>query len=348
MQPGFNGKEYLDMLSISFQRFDSSIINPRVPPPAGYTIAYQSPETGLKNRWNMWYRNDHKVAVISLRGTIGALASWLENFYAAMIPAAGSLQLNDSTVFNYQLAADAKASVHVGWVVGLGSFAPDIVSHIKQAYNEGIHEFIITGHSQGGALALLTRSYLYYLVQNGQLPADIVCKTYGSAAPKTGNTYYAYDLDFITRGGWAFTIVNAADWVPETPFSVQQVSDFNALNPFTNIDAGLKSQPWLVRMVLKHKFNKMKRSLHKSQRLQTKNLGGLVYKQVRKFLPQLKEPVYVAENNYQRAGVPIILQPDAAYYKLYPDSTTNIFQHHAYSAYRRLATQYYGAGASAN
>lgn len=348
MQPGFNGKEYLDMLSISFQRFDSSVINPRVPPPAGYTIAYQSPETGLKNRWNMWYRKDHAAAVISLRGTIGALASWLENFYAAMIPATGSLQLNDSTVFNYQLAANARASVHAGWVIGLGSMAPDIVAHIKQAYSEGIHEFIITGHSQGGALALLTRSYLYYLVQNGQLPADIVFKTYGSAAPKPGNTYYAYDLDFVTRGGWTFTILNGADWVPETAFSVQKVTDFNAVNPFVHIDAALKNQPWLVRMVLKCKYNKMRRNLRKSQRLMTKNLGGMMYKQVKKFLPQLKEPVYAAENNYQRTGIPIVLMPDAAYYKQFPDNTTDIFRHHMFAAYRWLATQYYGAGASAN
>lgn len=348
LQPGFDGKEYLDMLSIAFQRYDSSIINPRIPPPADYSIAYQSPESGLRNRWNMWYRNDHAAAVISIRGTVGALASWLENFYAAMIPATGSLQLNDSTVFKYQLAADDRAAVHTGWVVGLASFAPDIVAHIKQAYRQGIREFIIAGHSQGGALAILTRSYLYYLTQNGQLPADIVFKTYGSAAPKTGNTYYAYDFDFITRGGWAFTIVNAADWVPETPFSVQQVSDFNAVNPFTDISKALKRQPWIVRMVLKCKYNKIKRSLHKSQRRLAKDLGSGVYKQIKKFLPQLKEPAYMPENNYQRLGACIVLQPDAAYYKLFPDSTDNIFQHHSFGAYRRLAAQYYGAGASAN
>ncbi|MBS1567514.1 MAG: lipase family protein, partial [Bacteroidetes bacterium] len=171
---------------------------------------------------------------------------------------------------------------------------------------------------------------------------------YGSAAPKTGNTFFAYDFDFITRGGWAFTIVNAADWVPETPFSVQQVSDFNTLNPFVNIDGALKGQPWIVRMVLKGKFNRMKRSLRKSQRLMTKNLGHLMYKQVKKFLPQLKEPVYTTVNNYQRMGVPIVLQPDAAYYKKFPDSTTNVFQHHAYAAYRLLATQYYSDAPSAN
>jgi len=92
----------------------------------------------------------------------------------------------------------------------------------------------------------------------------------------------------------------------------------------------------------------MKHSLNRSQRLFTKNLGSLVYKQVRKYLPQLKEPVYAAENNYQRTGSAIVLQPDAAYYKVYPDNNGSIFRHHSFSAYRRLAIQYYGEGASAN
>jgi hypothetical protein len=35
---------------------------------------------------------------------------------------------------------------------------------------------------------------------------------------KTGNLYFAYDFDYITRGMKAFTIVNTDDWVPETPF----------------------------------------------------------------------------------------------------------------------------------
>lgn len=348
LQPGFNGKEYTDLLSMIFQRFDTAIALPSIPAPPNYTVVYRSPESGLKNRWNMWYRNDHVTAVISLRGTIGHVASWLENFYAAMIPATGSLQLNDSTTFNYQLAADPRAAVHTGWVIGLGSMAPDIVAHIKAAYKEGIREFIIAGHSQGGGLALLTCSYLYYLRQNGGLPADIVFKTYGSAAPKPGNTSYAYDFDFITRGGWAFTIVNAADWVPESPITVQQVSDYNPVNPFVNIDPALKNMPWIARVVLKHKYRKVNRSLRKSQRLLTKNLGGVAYKQVKKFMPQLRQPGYAPTSNFQRTGTSIVLQPDSAYYQHYPNIPAKIFQHHSYFAYLWLTKRYYGEGASAN
>lgn len=341
LQPGFNGREYTDMLSINFQHFDSAVINPKIPIPENYSVVYRSPSVGLMNRWNMWYRNDNKVAVISIRGTVAELPSWLENYYAAMIPATGSLQLNDSTIFNYQLAADSKAHVHVGWVTGLAHLAPTITAQIKIAWQKGIHEFIIIGHSQGGALATLTRSYLFYLTQKGELPADIVFKTYCSAAPKTGNLYYAYDFDFITRNGWAFTVVNAADWVPETLFSIQTLTDFNPVNPFGDINALLKNQSFIARWYIKRKYKKLKNGVRTAQERFEKDLGGLVYKFVKKVLPQLKEPEYVHDNNYQRAGIPIVLQPDAGYYKAFPNETTNIFQHHLFAAYYMLAKKYY-------
>ena len=341
LQPGFNGNEYTDMLAINFQRYDAATLNPKIPVSSNYTVAYRSPELGLENRWNMWYRNDNKVGVISLRGTVADLPSWLENYYAAMIPATGSLQVNDSTVFNYQLAADAKAHVHVGWVTGLAHLAPTIIEQIKLAYQKGIHEFIIIGHSQGGALATLTRSYLFYLTEKGGLPKDIVFKTYCSAAPKTGNLFYAYDFDFITRNGWAFTVVNAADWVPETLFSVQTLTDFNPLNPFTDVDGFLNKQHFIARWYIKHKYNRLKNGVRTAQGRFERNLGGMVYKYVKKVLPQLKEPEYVHDNNYQRAGVPIVLQPDADYFKAFPNETTNIFQHHLFAAYYVLAKKYY-------
>jgi hypothetical protein len=178
-------------------------------------------------------------------------------------------------------------------------------------------------------------------VQENELPNDILLKTYSSAAPKPGNTFYVYDYDFITRNGRGFNIVNAADWVPETPFSVQTLSDFNTLNPFVNVDGTLQKQPWLARIYLKSKFNKLKNGTRKAQKRFEKILGNDVYKQVKKLLPQLRQPVYAHNNNYQRAGVPIVLMPDNDYYTIYPNDPKKVFQHHSYAAYYRLALMYY-------
>jgi hypothetical protein len=170
------------------------------------------------------------------------------------------------------------------------------------------------GLCQGGAIAFLTSSYLHYLQDRGELPADIVFKTYCSAAPKPGNLFYAYDFDFITRNGWGFNVVNSADWVPESAFSVQTLSDFNNTNPFIHMDGMLKKQPWLVRWYLKGKYNKLKKSTRKAQRCFRDVLGHMMYKKVKKVLPQFKEPVY-AEGNKESVPasyVRTLLLDDAA------------------------------------
>jgi hypothetical protein len=347
LQAGFSPSEYLAMLRIDFTGQDSLSSYPasdsgfRISPPEDYIRHYRSAEVGFKNCWSMWYRRDGKVAVISIRGTIADAASWLANFYAAMVPANGTLQLSDSNLFTYQLAADEKAMVHVGWLVSLGFLAPTMVQQVREAYDKGIHDFIISGHSQGGAIAFLTSSYLHYLVEKEQLPSDIAFKTYCSAGPKPGNLYYAYDFDFITRNGWGFDVVNAADWVPESPFSIQTVSDFNKTNLFINVDLILKKQPFPARWYLKGKYNKLRRSSHKAQENFKSVLGNVMYRQVKKTLPQFKAPVYSDGYNYQRAGVPVVLQPDSAYYQKFPDIPGKVFQHHMFEPYYWMVKRYY-------
>jgi hypothetical protein len=350
LRPGFDGAEYRELLRVEFAQFtgngdsarphaDTAILPDSRP--QSYVFQYRSAEVGLRNRWAMWVRRDRRVAAIAIRGTIGDPVSWLENFYAAQVAATGSLQLSDSNRFDYQLASDGRALVHVGWLLGLAYLAPSIVQQVRAAYADGIHEFILFGHSQGGAMAFLARSYLYYLQQKGALPADIYFKTYCSAAPKPGNTYYAYDYDFITRGGWGMTVVNAADWVPETPFSLQTMQDMNAANPFAHLDKALAKMSLIKRWYVKGKYHKLRRRALKSATAFRQVLGDLVYKQVRRTLTGLKPPAYAEGMNYQRAGTPVVLEPDSAYYRLFPNDPEKVFQHHGFAAYDWLVGRYY-------
>lgn len=342
LRPGFDGNEYADLLSLTFFSKINKDSMPESKSTHQYTMIYRSTEVGFVNRWTFYLRDDN-VGIIDLRGTVNQSISWLANFYAAMIPATGSLQLNDSTKFDYQLSSDPRAAVHVGWTVSIGHLAPDIVKHIKEYYlKSNIKEYIISGHSQGGALSFLMRSYLEYEKQKGNIPGDVLFKTYCSAAPKPGNMYYAYDFDFITRNGWAFTIVNTSDWVPETPFSMQQVKDLNEPNPLNNVSAILNKQSMLVRLTGKSIYGKMERKPRKAQRTFEKYLGHSMYKRaVKKALPEFKEPGYSHIGNYMRAGVPIVLRPYKEYEALFPTTPKGFFTHHSFAAYYKLVAKYY-------
>ncbi len=339
LKPGFDAEEYLEMLRISSRQFDSITVD-ATPAPFYSEIVFKGKATGLDNRWELWISGKNK-GVISLRGTTAAAISWMENFYAAMQPATGTLRLHPDSVFTYKLAENPRAQVHTGWLIGLAHLAPSIVEKIQEYYAKGIKEFILFGHSQGGALAFLLRSHLHYLQQDGKIPADIVFKTYCSAAPKPGNLYYAYDFDFITRNGWAYTVVNAQDWVPETPFSIQTLSDFNAVNPFSGVEKTLKKQRLPVRWYIGRIYRKMDKSTRKAEREFRKHLGHTLYGQVKKALPDFPEPEYAEGSNYMRAGIPVVLLPDEAYRKEFPDDKEKVFMHHGFWPYYLLVQKWY-------
>lgn len=342
LQPGFDAKEYAILFALS--RYGSKFadsLNQAEPIP--YKLVYRSPEVGLKNQWNFFLRED-KVGLISIRGTVSNQTSWLANFYAAMIPATGRLHLTDSTTFNYKFANNPKAAVHVGWAVSLGFMAEDILQKLKSNYANGVKDFYIFGHSQGGAIAFLTTSYLRHLQMEGTLPADIQFKTYSSAGPKPGNTNYAYDYEFITRGGWGFNVVNAADWVPETPFTVQKIQDMNEINPLVHTREMLKKQKALIRLVGNYTYRKFTRKPKKVQKMYTKVFGNTLYDYaIKKALSQYHKPEYYQSSNYARAGSSVILVPDTAYYERFrfDEKKPDYFLHHHFSAYYYLLKKYY-------
>ncbi|MCX6312044.1 MAG: lipase family protein [Bacteroidetes bacterium] len=339
LQPGFDGNEFRKMLSVSAYQVDTPWVNKWMPYPVGYDLIYRSPVSGMDNRWDLWKSKD-SVCVISVRGTIGTTPSWTENFYSGMIRAKGKLNMGNGKFFEYKLAEDSNACVHIGWTVGLANLAPEIIEKINEQYKLGIKNFILMGHSQGGAIIDLLTSYLHY-EKGKSIPADIVFKTYASGVPKVGNQAYAYDFDFITRGGWAFRIVSSADWVPEVPFSIQAMDDIEKGNPFENINLLIGGAKWPVKFLAKHVIRKMNRSVKRSRKQFVKYLGKDCGKFVCKNIPGFPKQDFVASLNYMTCGIPIIFQADAAYHKLYPDDPKSIFRHHGFTQYLYLLNQYY-------
>jgi len=337
LKPGFDKQEYIELMKVSAQFGDSSY-RADLPVPPEYKLEYRSPIVGMANVWELWMKNKD-IAVISIRGTVGDPVSWMNNYYAAMVPAKGRLQLDKKMIFNYDLADNPRAAVHVGWLVSTGFLSQTILPKIDSLYRSGIRDMIIMGHSQGGGIAYLLTAYLDHLQKNKSLPADIRFKTYCSAGPKPGNLYFAYDYEVATQGGWAYNIVNAVDWVPETPVSIQILDDYNYVNPFKHIKGFIKKQKWPQRWALNYGYGRMNTPSRKAARNFRKYLGGYLSKSVKKHLKEFRSPEYYHSNDYVRTGAYIVLQPDDGYYKLFPQDEKTIFVNHFHSPYLYLAAK---------
>lgn len=340
LKAGFDKEEYLTVLKLVAHQLDTPWKKNMMPMPAHYKLAYRSPTVGMDNRWDLFLRDDQKIAIISVRGTTAKSLSWLENFYSGMIPASGSLQLSDSLHFDYHFSDDPKAAVHIGWTIGLGFLAPGIVKEIKLQYERGVRNFIISGHSQGGAITYLLTSYLYNLRSEGILPKDINFKTYCSAAPKPGNLYYAYSFEQITAGGYGFNVVNPADWVPQTPISVQTLAGQPSVSPFNTAKKNIRKMKFPKNLALGFAYNQLNGGTKKAARRFEKYLGHYAGKQVKKALPGYRQPRFFHGADYVRAGSAITLSPDSIYYSQFPDTSSNVFIHHLLDPYLYLINKY--------
>lgn len=342
LQPYFNPVEYSAMLSITDHQVDTSIWN-TLPfaVPQGYKMVYRSDSVGLDNRWDLWLRDD-SVGVISIRGTTLQANSWAEDFYAAMTPATGTIIISPENIFAYKLAEHPRAFVHSGWLIGMASLAPDIVKKINEYYNKGVKDYLIMGHSQGGAISYLLTSYLYYF-REGQIPDDVKFKTYSSAPPKPGNLFYAYDYDNITKGGWSLRVYNSEDWVPETPLTVQTLDDFSKVNPYSDLDSITSKMGLIDKIIFDLMVGEIANSLTNARDILNDYMGNLIYMtSISKYLPQLGEPSYAKTMDYYPAGVPVVLMvtPD------YNDYVTSLklpylFENHLIQPYMYLLQKNY-------
>ncbi len=347
LQPGYDRSEAMEMLRVNMSFVDSAMEGMTVAPSKRFRRVYRSPVMGLKNMWEL-HTDDRGTAAIALRGTTAELVSWLENGYAAMIPAQGEIRLDSSSVFRYHLADDPRASVHVGWTVGMAFLQRDILPKVDSLYQAGTRDILIAGHSQGGALCYLFTAHVRQLQREGRLPADIRFKTYASAAPKPGNTAFAHHYESRTHG-WAFNTVNSLDWVPEVPMSIQTVNDFNTVNPFSDAKEAMAQLPLKQRVAGNYVYNKLDKPTRKAQRNYTRFLGTSAGNFVRRELPELETPPYVESNLYVRTGTIITLLPDSGYHARFPQQQETPFVNHMVDPYMYLLerwTPYPGESAS--
>ncbi len=329
--PGLNKEEVINSLQFSAHFYDKEKRETmNMPEIEGWELVYSSEEVGLYNKWELWYHPTKNVCAISIRGTVKKMSSWMEDFYSGMITAQGEIQIDSANFFNYKFAEDTTAYVHVGWTIGLGFMADDIVSKIETYYKKGIKGFYISGHSQGAALATLLTSYLHY---HPTLPKDISYKTYALASPKPGNLSYSYDFSSFTQEGWAYRIVNTLDWVPETPITIQVIDDISAINPFVTIEETTKSLGKFERLIILSIYGKMSKKLTKAQEYMTKYTGNKVYSFVEKDLPYLSPSTFEKSYEYSPCGIQYVLVPTNKDLEYFEDPEDAFTHHHVWNYY---------------
>lgn len=344
LRPGFDKAEYLELVRLNAHIADDSLFWRGIPAPKRFSRLYRSREVGLDNRWELWH-DRRGVAVVAIRGTTLNTESWAGNIYAAMLPAKGELKISPTRTFKYQLAEHPRAAVHAGWLLGMAVLADDVLARLDSCYRQGTRDVLITGHSQGGAIAFLLTAHLRQLQEAGRLPADLQLKTVASASPKPGNQPFAVEYEGHYQGtvaGWSQNVINAADWVPETPLSIQKLDDFNRPNAFAATGSLLKTQPLLKRLVLGYVFGRLEKAPRKAQRRYRRYLGTLLEPRIRRrYQPGFDPGPYAPSNDYARLGPTVVLTPDAGYYQLYPVADSQdlmqVFRHHFFQPYQYLA-----------
>ncbi len=342
IQPHFDKEEFIEVFQLNKAFFSITAAKDVQSLGVPYQRVYISESIGLDNQWALWEHKTKNLAAICIRGTGSSEEGWLENFYAAMTPATGSMVLAEGHTFSYSLAADPRAAVHIGWLIGVAYLSQEILPRVQGLYDLGVRDFYICGHSQGAAISQLLHAYLLSLQRDGTLPEDIYFKSYSSATPKTGNLYFAYYFESCTQRGDAYSIISTADWVPEVPISIQTLEDMNEVNPFQNIEEGIRDAGPFGGIALRTVYHQLTSPLNQARDNYQKYLGKEISKVILKKLPDMQAPGYYPSNNYTQVGPQIVLFADQKYHSQFPADPSSkhyIFTHHLFSPYEYLLDQ---------
>ncbi|TSJ45794.1 lipase family protein [Fluviicola chungangensis] len=216
---GFDAKEARDLIQIcnSFTYLDLEGSDEAILPKE-YVRIYSSPAYGMDNLFQVYVNQSKTKAVLNFRGSTDKKSSWLENMYSSLVPAKDTI-FKGETTFSYTCAEDPDAAVHAGYILGLSYCADDILKQIQNLNKQGIYTIYITGHSQGGALAQMARSWLHFLPKS-TLSSRNSFKVYAFANPMIGNKVFAMEYQRrFADPGYSFLLHNPEDIVPKMPVS---------------------------------------------------------------------------------------------------------------------------------
>ena len=215
LKPGFDAKEVKYTIAMcNSYNFLTQYGTTKKIIPKEFDLVFTSDILSMDNKFEV-YENG-KVGVINYRGSTKKVISWVENCYSGMIPAKGVISIKGEELA-YNFGDSLNASVHAGYALTIVLLSDKIIQQVKLLNQKGIYDIVITGHSQGGALATLTRAYLEHLPK-GKLSSKNKYKTYAFASPMCGNEEFALEYDFnYSARNTSYSIINPKDPVPYLP-----------------------------------------------------------------------------------------------------------------------------------
>ncbi len=315
--------------------------------------------------WTLWMNTEaakrgERVYALAFRGTIFSHApSVAEDALVTTVAAKHGMELPAGRFLNITFAALPRAEVHEGFAYAIFGqlFDKDygVLARIQKEIPPG-STLIITGHSQGAALATLAHAFFYYAAQEGRFgiaEMKLDLRSYVFAQPKPGNAQFAMDFAGITGGGAnSFVFNNTLDPVPMLPPTHSFL--FGA---FEDCPPGTNPAWRFVRTV-----NNLSNALHRTisgfsehtlaaqiNAIKNKTDDRFVHARQLPTVPNTKPPGAVSQD-YTAAGnvIPLIgLHNGFLYYQSPDDVSDEFIQHHA-TTYRRLLETMYGYPATTN
>ncbi|KAG8883580.1 hypothetical protein FRB97_006274 [Tulasnella sp. 331] len=168
--------------------------------------------------WHVVYQESTEAVVIVHQGTN------LKHARSVLIDLHTGQQIMDPSLFiGQRFAEETGVKIHQGFSAVHGMSARQIyvtvndaisgsLRHPTKGYQIRAKEVVVTGYSQGGAIAILDAIYL-----RTRLPQDIPVRAVTVGTPKIGNDAFARMADEVLDPEMNVRIVNKHDVIPRLP-----------------------------------------------------------------------------------------------------------------------------------
>lgn len=300
-QKGFQDNEAIELIQIcnSFSALDLYGTDKDFIP-KNYIKIHTSKSVGMDNAFQVYADENNKKAIIHFRGSTQNKISWMENFYATLIPANDQMTI-DGKKFKYNLSNANDAFVHAGYTLAIFYLENPIINQIKSLNKKGIYTIYLTGHSQGGALAQIFTAYLD-LLPNKDLK-DNHFKTYAFANPMIGNHQFVKDYNTrFCETGRSYLIHNPKDMVVKLPLAYNDTTFLKAMLDDYSTNPDFSAQATLMQgmmYMMKDKISQMANTMFANVEKQIFNeLGTIV-------LPENKQ----TKVQYSHTGNKVLIEP---------------------------------------